>query len=99
MVTRGTRSHRGATIDDRRESYTLTSLAGVQETVCGTGLPFGQPYTLDQAYPFTQNAVVALGLPEVMFQPDAAFAQLSARQNVADADVVLGPFHAHRPQK
>ena len=66
---------------------------------CRAGLPFGQPYTLDQAYPFTQDAVVALGFVKVMFQPDGAFALLLARQNVTAADVPLGSFHAHRLQK
>lgn len=62
------------------------------------GLPFGQPYTLDQAYPFVHDAVVAVGFPNIIFQPHDAFNQLFARQIVTDADVVLGLFHANRLQ-
>src|SRR5439155_1371797 len=36
MITLRTRSHSGARINDRHGSHTLTSLAGVQETGCGT---------------------------------------------------------------
>jgi glucose-1-phosphate thymidylyltransferase len=43
-------------------------------------LPFGAPYTLDQAYPFVQDALVAFGFPDIIFQPDDAFVQLLARQ-------------------
>jgi glucose-1-phosphate thymidylyltransferase len=63
------------------------------------GVPFGVPYTLDQAYPFVQDALVALGFPDVLFQPDDAFVQLLARQAAGGADVVLGLFPADRPEK
>ena len=33
-------------------------------------LPFGVPYTLDQAYPFVQDAMVTFGFPDIIFQPD-----------------------------
>ena len=61
------------------------------------GLPFGAPYTLDQAYPFVRQALVALGFPDVMFQPDDAFQQLLARQAAQHADVVLGLFPTDQP--
>jgi len=32
------------------------------------GLPYGVPYTLDQAYPFVQDTLVALGFPDILFQ-------------------------------
>lgn len=63
------------------------------------GLPFGVPYTLDQAYPFVQGAIVALGFPDILFQPGDAFMQLLARQASSNADVVLGLFPAEQPQK
>jgi glucose-1-phosphate thymidylyltransferase len=62
-------------------------------------LPFGAPYTLDQAYPFVQDALVAFGFPDIIFQPDDAFVQLLARQADKHADIVLGLFPAHQPQK
>jgi glucose-1-phosphate thymidylyltransferase len=62
-------------------------------------LPFGVPYTLDQAYPFVQNSLVALGFPDILFQPEDAFVHLLARQARSNADVVLGLFPTDRPQK
>ena len=62
-------------------------------------LPFGVPYTLDQAYPFVQDAIVALGFPDIIFQPDDAFVQLITRQAESNADIVLGLFPTDRPQK
>jgi glucose-1-phosphate thymidylyltransferase len=63
------------------------------------GLPFGVPYTLDQAYPFLQDAMVVFGFPDIIFKPDDAFLRLLSRQAESGADVVLGLFLAHRPQK
>jgi glucose-1-phosphate thymidylyltransferase len=56
------------------------------------GLPYGVPYTLDQAYPFVRDAVVAFGFPDILFEPHDAFARLLARMKAANADVVLGLF-------
>lgn len=61
--------------------------------------PYGVPYTLDQAYPFVKNALVALGFPDILFQPEDAFKQLLARLHDSSADVVVGvwPFeHSHK---
>jgi glucose-1-phosphate thymidylyltransferase len=55
-------------------------------------VPFGVPYTLNQAYPFIQNAMIALGFPDILFQPKDAFVRLRARQASSNADVVLGLF-------
>jgi len=62
-------------------------------------LPFGVPYTLDQAYPFVEDAIVALGFPDMIFQPDNAFGQLLAKGEESNADIVLGLFPAHQPHK
>jgi glucose-1-phosphate thymidylyltransferase len=62
-------------------------------------LPFGVPYTLDQAYPFVQNAIVALGFPDILFRPDDMFKRLLTRLSTNNADVVMGVFpfeNAHR---
>lgn len=62
-------------------------------------LPFGAPYTLDQAYPFIQDALIVFGFPDIIFQPEGAFVRLLARQAATKADVVLGLFPADQPQK
>ncbi len=61
------------------------------------GLPFGVPYTVDQAYPFVQSALTAFGFPDVIFQPDDAFRQLIHRQADTNAQIVLGLFPTDRP--
>ncbi|NJL38257.1 MAG: dTDP-glucose pyrophosphorylase [Leptolyngbyaceae cyanobacterium SM1_4_3] len=61
--------------------------------------PFGVPYTLDQAYPFVQDAIIALGFPDILFQPQDAFVKLLARQAERGADVVLGLFPTEQPSK
>lgn len=62
-------------------------------------LPFGVPFTLDQAYPFVQDAMVIFGFPDIIFQPDDAFVQLLAKQKETNVDIVLGLFPAHQPHK
>jgi glucose-1-phosphate thymidylyltransferase len=63
------------------------------------GLPYGVPFTLDQAYPFIRNNIIALGFPDILFQPQDAFTRLLARQKANCADVVLGLFPTTEPQK
>ncbi|MCB0179855.1 MAG: dTDP-glucose pyrophosphorylase, partial [Anaerolineae bacterium] len=60
-------------------------------------LPFGVPYTLDQAYPFVQDKLIALGFPDIIFQPDDAFQRLLAQQARSKADIVLGIFPTDQP--
>ncbi|MBF1990426.1 nucleotidyltransferase family protein [Fischerella thermalis] len=63
------------------------------------GLPYGVPFTLDQAYPFVRDAIIALGFPDILFQPKDAFAKVLARQQGTQADVVLGLFPTDQPEK
>lgn len=62
-------------------------------------LPFGAPYTLNQAYPFVQDALIAFGFPDIIFQPEDAFVHLLAHQTTTNADIVLGLFPADQSQK
>jgi glucose-1-phosphate thymidylyltransferase len=52
----------------------------------------GVPYTLNQAYPFVQQSLVALGFPDILFEPEDAYQRLITRQQTSQADVVLGLF-------
>ena len=63
------------------------------------GLPYGVPFTLDSAYPFVKDAVIALGFPDILFQPKDAFSQILKRLENNNADVVLGLFPTDKPQK
>lgn len=62
-------------------------------------LPFGVPYTLDQAYPFVKDAVVAIGFPDILFQPDDTFKRLLARLRAGSADVVINLLPFEHPHK
>jgi len=62
-------------------------------------MPFGVPYTLDQAYPFTKDAIIALGMPDIIFHPETAFLKLLQQQVATNADVVLGLMPVERPHK
>jgi glucose-1-phosphate thymidylyltransferase len=63
------------------------------------GSLFGPPYTLDEAYPFVREAIVAFGFPDILFEAHSAFTDLLRRQKTSDADIVLGLFPADEPQK
>ncbi|MCZ6801762.1 MAG: dTDP-glucose pyrophosphorylase [Nitrospirae bacterium] len=60
--------------------------------------PFGPPFTLDQAYPFVHNKVVAFGFPDIMFSSKDVFKQLLEYRETHQPDVVLALFPAHNPQ-
>jgi glucose-1-phosphate thymidylyltransferase len=59
--------------------------------------PFGSPFSLDQAYPFVREKVVALGFPDIVFWPDDIFIRVIARHTQSDADVVLALVPCDRP--
>ena len=61
--------------------------------------PYGAPYTLDQAYPFIQNATILFGFPDILFHPKDAFVRLLERQWETKTDLVLGGFQAENPSK
>jgi glucose-1-phosphate thymidylyltransferase len=56
------------------------------------------PETLDRAFPFVQDAIIALGFPDVIFDPMDAYGHLVERQAATDADLVLGLFPTERFQ-
>ena len=62
-------------------------------------LPYGVPFTLDSAYPFVKDAVVALGFPDIIFEPKDAFLKILKRLDNSSADVVLGLFPTDKPHK
>lgn len=62
-------------------------------------LPYGTPFTLDQAYPFVKDKYVALGFPDVVIEPQNAFKKLFAHLKKTKADIVLGLFPNDMPEK
>lgn len=55
------------------------------------------PETLDRAYPFVRDGIVALGFPDVLFAPVEAYHTLLQRRRHTEADVVLGCFPVRNP--
>jgi glucose-1-phosphate thymidylyltransferase len=53
-------------------------------------LPFGTPFTISQAFPFTGDKIVALGFPDILFEPEIAFERLKTRFLGTDNDIILG---------
>lgn len=54
--------------------------------------PYGLPFSLDTAGPFTRGCVVAMGLPDVVLSPPDAFARVIHRYRSTEADLALGLF-------
>jgi glucose-1-phosphate thymidylyltransferase len=71
-------------------------IAGMQLGYLIARVPYGVPYTLDQAHPFVRDALVLVGMPDLLFEPEDAFLRLRRRQAETGADVVLGLFRANR---
>jgi glucose-1-phosphate thymidylyltransferase len=63
------------------------------------GLPFGAPYTLNQAYPFVREKTIALGFADIVFHVEDAYSRLLHELTQDSTDVVLGLFPADRPEK
>ncbi len=55
----------------------------------------GPPETIDRAFPFVADKVVAFGFPDIIVRPANVFQQLLKRLARSRADVVLGSFGAH----
>jgi len=77
---------------DIPEFYGDGSAFGVNIGYLIMNLPFGTPFTIDQAYPFINNKIVALGFPDILFKPENAYAALSEKLINGESDVVLGLF-------
>ena len=62
-------------------------------------VPFGVPFTIDQAFPFVQEANIAFGFPDIFIETNDVFTKPSARLAYNDCDVVLALFPSNRPDK
>ncbi len=61
--------------------------------------PYGAPYSLDQAYPFVQDATIVLGYPDILIEPPDAYARVLHHLEASGADVALGLFTTDQPHK
>ena len=53
---------------------------------------YGIPYTVDQAYPFVRGAMVLLGFPDILFEPEDVYQHLIESLSHSDTDLTLGLF-------
>ena len=60
-------------------------------------VPYGVPFTLDQAFPFAGDHTIALGFPDILFWPENAYQVVLQRLEQSSADVVLGLFPTDEP--
>jgi glucose-1-phosphate thymidylyltransferase len=72
---------------------------GMHFTYLMMRLPFGVPYTLDQAYPFVNDNTVVFGFPDILFECKKAFPILIKRIDSRNCDIVLGLFITDQPDK
>lgn len=77
---------------DIPEYYRAGAMVGMDLAYLVAKYPFGVPYTLDTAYPFIGDAVIVTGFPDILFQPEDAFAQAGETFVNSRADIVLGLF-------
>ena len=68
------------------------SAFGVHIAYLVLGLPYGVPYTIDQAYPFVRDNLVAFGFPDIMFEPVNAFTHLLNHQKDWSSRRYFGAF-------
>jgi glucose-1-phosphate thymidylyltransferase len=72
---------------------------GVRLAYLTVHVPFGVPFTLDQAYPFIRGATIALGFPDMLFWPERAYRVLLRRLAQDTATLVLGLFPTDQPSQ
>jgi glucose-1-phosphate thymidylyltransferase len=75
------------------------SLVGMHLAYLMLGLPYGVPFTLDQAFPFVRDAVVVFGFPDILFKPEDAYVLMLDRLSNTGADAVLGLIPTRSPHK
>ena len=75
------------------------SAMGIRLAYLTVHVPFGVPFTLDQAYPFVRGETVALGFPDILCWPETAYEVVLQRLWKTEADVVLGLFPTDEPDK
>ncbi len=75
------------------------SAVGIHLAYLTVHVPFGVPFTLNQAYPFVRDATIALGFPDILFCPENAYDILLQHLRDSLADVVLGLFPTDEPSQ
>lgn len=75
------------------------SAFGIRTAYLTVHVPYGVPFTLDQAFPFIRERSVVLGFPDILLWPEDAYAGVLKRLHHGSADAVLGLFPTQEPNK
>jgi len=75
------------------------SSVGMRLAYLTVHVPYGVPFTLNQALPFVGESTIALGFPDILFWPENAYDRVLQRLNRSSADVVLGLFPTDEPSQ
>lgn len=75
------------------------AIVGIHLAYLTLGIPYGAPYSLDQAYPFVRKMTVALGFGDILFHVEDAYSRVLDKLAQGNSDLVLGIFPADRPDK
>lgn len=89
----------GADKWDVARYLTRAPVAGVELAFLGIEDSPGAPFSLDCAYGFVENAVCALGFPDILLPSGDPYRPLIDHMNVSGADVVLGLYSAEDPKR
>ena len=84
---------------DIPEYYGDGSAIGLDIAYLINKLPWGAPFTIDRAYDYLQDSIVAMGYPDILFEPVDAYAMLLAQLENSQADMLLGLFPVDRSAK
>ncbi len=57
------------------------------------------PETIDNAYPFVKDNIVAFGFPDLIIEPENVYSELLEKLNFSEANIVLGLFPVENPSK
>lgn len=68
------------------------SMIGMDLAYLIMGEPYGVPFTLNQAFPFIGNKMVAFGFPDILYPEEHPYLQLLECQASSGADLLLGLF-------
>ena len=55
-------------------------------------LPYGVPFTLNQAYPFISGKIVAAGFLDIILEPEDSYVRLGNKLKSGSSDIVLGVY-------
>ena len=77
---------------DIPEYYGDGTAYGVNIGYLMMNLPFGTPFTIDQAYQFVKDKLVALGFPDILINPENTYKLLIEKIEDKGSDMVLGLF-------